>query len=189
MKSFTNKSLTKSPYFKDIQYFITNFDLESKFPHCKIVKYADLDQYESIYDLLPNQMDFCFILTEAKHNEGHWTVLIRNGSYFEYLDSYGDSPKSILDFIPKYMNSRLGNSWSQDLGKIIKSIKKTDKFLYNKFPLQQEMEGINTCGRWVILRVATFLKESLDNKAFVSYIKAQQRKVNKPFDEVICMLV
>jgi hypothetical protein len=189
MKSFTNKSLSKSPYFKDIQYFITNFDLESKFPHCKIVKYADLDQYESIYDLLPNQMDFCFILTEAKHNEGHWTVLIRNGSYFEYLDSYGDSPKSILDFIPKYMNSRLGNSWSQDLGKIIKSIKKTDKFLYNKFPLQQEMEGINTCGRWVILRVATFLKESLDNKAFVSYIKAQQRKVNKPFDEVICMLV
>jgi len=189
MKSFTDKSLSKSPYFKDIQYFITNFDLESKFPHCKIVKYADLDQYESIYDLLPNQMDFCFILTEAKHNEGHWTVLIRNGSYFEYLDSYGDSPKSILDFIPKYMNSRLGNSWSQDLGKIIKSIKKTDKFLYNKFPLQQEMEGINTCGRWVILRVATFLKESLDNKAFVSYIKAQQRKVNKPFDEVICMLV
>jgi len=189
MKSFTNKSLSKSPYFKDIQYFITNFDLESKFPHCKIVKYADLDQYESIYELLPNQMDFCFILTEAKHNEGHWTVLIRNGSYFEYLDSYGDSPKSILDFIPKYMNSRLGNSWSQDLGKIIKSIKKTDKFLYNKFPLQQEMEGINTCGRWVILRVATFLKESLDNKAFVSYIKAQQRKVNKPFDEVICMLV
>jgi hypothetical protein len=189
MKSFTNKSLSKSPYFKDIQYFITNFDLESKFPHCKIVKYADLDQYESIYDLLPNQMDFCFILTEAKHNEGHWTVLIRNGSNFEYLDSYGDSPKSILDFIPKYMNSRLGNSWSQDLGKIIKSIKKTDKFLYNKFPLQQEMEGINTCGRWVILRVATFLKESLDNKAFVSYIKAQQRKVNKPFDEVICMLV
>ena len=179
MKSFTNKSLSKSPYFKDIQYFITNFDLESKFPHCKIVKYADLDQYESIYDLLPNQMDFCFILTEAKHNEGHWTVLISNGSYFEYLDSYGDSPKSILDFIPKYMNSRLGNSWSQDLGKIIKSIKKTDKFLYNKFPLQQEMEGINTCGRWVILRVATFLKESLDNKQFVSYIKGnKERSIN-----------
>jgi len=51
------------------------------------------------------------------------------------------------------------------------------------------MNGINTCGRWVILRVATFLKESLDNKAFVSYIKKRQRKVNKPFDEVICMLV
>jgi hypothetical protein len=87
------------------------------------------------------------------------------------------------------MNKQLGNNWSQDLGKIIGSIKKSDKFLYNKYPLQQEMEGVNTCGRWVIIRVATFLKESLDNKQFVSYIKAQQRKVNKPFDEVVCMLV
>jgi hypothetical protein len=189
MKSFTNKSLTKSPYFKNIQYFITNFDLESKFPHCKIVKYAELDQYESIYDLLQNRMDFCFILTEAKHNEGHWTVLIRNDNKFEYFDSYSDSPKYILDFIPRYMNQQLGNNWSQDLGKIIKSIKPSDKFMYNKFPLQQEMQDVNTCGRWVILRVATFLKESLENKQFVSYIKKQQRKVNKQFDEVICMLV
>jgi len=112
-----------------------------------------------------------------------------DSSNFEYVYSYGDSPKSILDFIPKYMNKQLANNWSQDLGKIIGSIKKTDNFLYNKYPLQQEMVGINTCGRWCILRVATFLKESLDNKQFLSYIKKQQRKVNKPFDEVICMLV
>jgi len=189
MKSFTNKSLSKSPYFKDIQYFITNFDLESKFPYCKIVKYADLDQYESIYDLLQNQMDFCFILTESKYNVGHWTALIRNGSNFEYFDSYGDSPKSILDFIPRYMNQQLGNSWSADLGKIIKSIKPSDKFMYNKFPLQQEMSGVNTCGRWVIIRVSTFLKESMDNKAFVSFIKKQQRKVKRPLDEVVAILV
>ena len=87
------------------------------------------------------------------------------------------------------MNKQLGNNWSQDLGKIIGSIKKTDKFLYNKYPLQQEMQDVNTCGRWVILRVATFLKESMDNKQFVSYIKAQQKKVKRPLDELVCMLV
>ena len=115
--------------------------------------------------------------------------LIKNDNKFEYFDSYSDSPKTILDFIPKYMNKQLGNNWSQDLRKIIVSIKKSDTFICNKFPLQQEMEGINTCGRWCILRVATFLKENLDNKQFVSFIKKQQRKVDKPFDEVICMLV
>jgi hypothetical protein len=83
--------LTKSPYFKDIQYFITNFDLQSAFPNCKIVKYADLEIYETIYDLLPNRMDFCFILAESKYNVGHWTALIRNGSNFEYFDLYSDS--------------------------------------------------------------------------------------------------
>jgi hypothetical protein len=79
--------LNKSPYFKDILYCIPKFDLESQFPNCKIVKYADLEQYQHIiiYDILPNQMDFCFILTESKFNVGHWTVLIRNGSNFEYL--------------------------------------------------------------------------------------------------------
>jgi hypothetical protein len=61
--------------------------------------------------------------------------------------------------------------------------------MFNKTALQQEMEGINTCGRWCILRVATFLKETMDNKQFVSYIKKQQRKVKRPFDEVITMLV
>jgi Ulp1 family protease len=134
-------------------------------------------------------MDFCFILTESKYNVGHWTALIRDGSNFEYFDSYGDSPKSILDFIPNYMNKQLGNNWNEDLGKIIKSIKPSDKFMYNKFPLQQEMEDVNTCGRWVIIRVSTFLKESMKNKAFVSFIKKQQRKVKRPLDEVVCMLV
>jgi Ulp1 family protease len=134
-------------------------------------------------------MDFCFILTEAKYNVGHRTALIRNGSNFEYFDSYGDSPKSILDFIPRYMNQQLGNNWSQDLGKIIKSIKPSDKFMYNKFPLQQVMQDVNTCGRWVILRVSTFLKESMKNKQFLSFIKKQQKKVKRPLDEVVCMLV
>lgn len=189
MKNFTSSSLEKSTYVNDIKYFVTNFDLESAFPHCKIVKYADLDQYATIYDLLSNTMDFCFILTEAKYNEGHWTVLIRNGSKFEYFDSYGDSPKSILDFIPKYMNKQLGNNWNQDLGKMITSIKKSDKFIYNKFPFQQELEGINTCGRWCVMRVALFLKESKTNKEFTTYIKKQQQKVKRPLDEVICMLV
>jgi Ulp1 family protease len=134
-------------------------------------------------------MDFCFILTESKYNVGHWTALIRDGSNFEYFDSYGDSPKSILDFIPKYMNKQLGNFWSADLGKIIGSIKKSDKFLYNKYPLQQELQDVNTCGRWVIIRVSTFLKESMKNKQFLSFIKKQQKKVKRPLDEVVCMLV
>jgi hypothetical protein len=189
MKLFTPKTLNKSPYYEQIKYFVTNTDLENAFPNCKIVKYADLDQYQHIYDLLPNRTDFCFILTESKYNMGHWTVLVRNGSNFEYFDSYSDSPKSILDFIPKYMNKQLGNNWSQDLGKIIKSIKPSDKFLYNKFPFQQEMNDVNTCGRWVIIRVATFLKESINNKQFLSFIKKNQKKVNRPLDEIVCMLV
>ena len=44
-----------------MEYFVTNHDILQIFPNCKIVKYAVLDQYETIYDLLPNQMDFVFL--------------------------------------------------------------------------------------------------------------------------------
>lgn len=188
MKTFTDETLKKSPYYEKIKYFVTNHDLTQIFANCKIVKYADLENYESIYDLLPNKLDFCFILTESEKNSGHWVCLMRSNKTFSYFDSYADKPKSILDFIPKAMNAFLGNSWNKDLGKMIKSIKKTDKFEYNTTPLQQELTDVNTCGRWVIARVSLFLTHSFTNKQFVSFIKKQQTQVKRPLDEVICMV-
>ena len=137
----------------DLSYFVTSTDLQSIFKNCKIVKYADLDNYKDIYQLLPNRMDFVFLLTESEKNSGHWTLIIRDDDTFEYFDSYGTSPKNILDYIPKYMNKKLGNDFQEDLGKMIRSIKPTDKFVYNKTKFQKEQEGINTRGRWVIARL------------------------------------
>jgi hypothetical protein len=74
-----------------MDYFVTSFDLLAIFKNCKIVKYADLDNYDNIYMLLPNRMDFSFILTESEKNSGHWTLLIRDDNNFEYYDSYGVS--------------------------------------------------------------------------------------------------
>jgi hypothetical protein len=75
---------------------------------------------------------------------------------FEYFDSYGVSPKSILDYIPSFKNKQLGNNYSEDLGKMIKSIKPTDTFTYNKIKFQKEEPNINTCGRWCIARLSVF---------------------------------
>jgi len=113
-----------------MDYFVTSTDLQAIFKNCKIVKYADLDKYEDIYQLLPNRMDFEFLLTESEKNSGHWVLIIRDHDTFEYFDSYGTSPKNILDYIPKYMNKKLGNNYGEDLGKMIRSIKPTDKFVY-----------------------------------------------------------
>ena len=81
------------------------------------------------------------------------------------------------------MNSRLGNSWSQDLGKMIKSIKKiSDKFIYNKTKFQKEEPNINTCGRWVIARLSLFLSDDLD-------LKTKVKKLKMTNDEFITFLV
>ena len=97
-----------------MDYFVSSTDLQSIFKNCKIIKYADLDNYDDIYMLLPNRMDFCFILTESEKNSGHWCLLIRDDNNFEYYDSCGVSHKNILDYIPNYMNKKLGNNYSEE---------------------------------------------------------------------------
>ena len=173
----------------DLSYFVTSTDLQAIFKNCKIVKYADLDNYKDIYQLLPNRMDFVFLLTESEKNSGHWTLLIRDDDIFEYFDSYGTSPKRILDYIPNYMNKKLGNDFKEDIGKMIKSIKSSDKFIYNMTKFQKEQEGINTCGRWVIARLALFLSDSLDLKEFTKLMKTKAKQLKMTLDEFITFLV
>ena len=139
--------------------------------------------------LLPHRMDFCFILTESEKNSGHWTLLIRDDNMFEYFDSYGVSPKNILDYIPNYMNKKLGNNYKEDIGKMINSIKPTDKFTYNKTEFQKEQEGINTCGRWCIARISLFLSDSLNLNEFTKLIKIKSKQLKMTNDEFITFLV
>jgi len=54
-------------------------------------------------------------------------LIIRDNNIFKYFDSYGTSPKNILDYIPKYMNGKLGYDYGEDFGKMIRSIKPTDQ--------------------------------------------------------------
>ena len=64
------------------------------------------------------------------------------------MNSFGVRQQKIspvLDYIPKYMNRKLGNNYGEDLGKMIKSIKPTDKFIYNMTKFQKEAPNINTC--------------------------------------------
>ena len=190
MKKFTKSSLKKSKYLKQMKYFVSNYDINNIFKDCKIIKYADLGNYKDIYELLPFNMDFVFLLTESEVNSGHWTVLIRHDNQFEYFDSYGNSPQSILSFTPKFMNNLLGNSWNEDLGKMIKSIKKSGKFSYNKTEYQDiDFLEIATCGRWCILKVSLFLTNNMNNKDFRKLMQLKQKEMKRPYDEIICELV
>ena len=172
-----------------MEYFFTNFDILAIFKDAKIIKYADLDQFSDIYQLLPNRMDFVFLLTESEKNSGHWTLLIRDGNAFEYYDSYATSPKNILDYITKYMNRKLGNNYGEDLGKMIKSIKPNDKFIYNMTKFQKEAPNINTCDRWCIARLSLFLSDDLNLNEFTKLIKTKAKQLKMTNDEFITFLV
>lgn len=188
--SITKTQLGKSKYKNDINYFITNHDLDKLIHNVKIVKFADLENYESIYALVPKKIDFVVILCETEGvNTGHWQLLLRNNNVFEFFDSYGDEPKTIIKFITKKMNQYLGNDYNKDMGHILKSIKPTDKLIINKYEFQSDTNDVNTCGRWVASRIINFML-GMDNKQFINWFK-QIKKQNPRLknDEIISELI
>ena len=84
------------------------------------------------------------------------------------------------------MMKLLGNDYNEDIGHILKSIQRNDKLTINKYPFQSELNNVNTCGRWVALRVALLLQKNMTNKDFIKYIK-QIKSANKKLsnDEII----
>ena len=83
----------------------------------------------------------------------------------------------------------MGVIFGEDLGKMIQSIKPTDKFIYNKTKFQKEQEGINTFGRWVIARLSLFLSDDLNLKEFTKLMKTKAKKLKMTNDEFITFLV
>ena len=84
------------------------------------------------------------------------------------------------------MNRKLGNNYGEDLGKMIRSIKPTDKFIYNKTKFQKDAPNINTCGRWVIARLSFFLSDDLNLKEFTKLMKTSQKKLKLSLSLYIC---
>ncbi len=73
----------------NLDYEISNNDIEDVLPNTRIVKYSDLANYNHIAKLLPKIKDYVVILTETKPQSGHWTALTRNKNIITYFDSYG----------------------------------------------------------------------------------------------------
>ena len=190
------KDIKKSKFFQELIKFTSNFDIIRIFPDAqhRIKTFAQLSDYKDIYELMPNKVDYVFLLTESEKNKGHWTLLLRRNNNFEYFDSYGHSPKQILSFTPKFMNQFLGNDWNEDLGKMLKSIVPPQIPFkdYSKKAFQDiSIEEIATCGRWCIHRLYLFLMGSITNNEFEKTMKQHytKMKVKLSYDEIICQII
>jgi len=63
------------------------------------------------------------MLTETEPDHGHRKLLLRDNEQFEFYDSYGDPPSTILNFKPKYMKKLLGNDYNEDtFQKVLKEV-------------------------------------------------------------------
>ena len=122
---------------------------------CKIVKYSQLSDIDNLENFLSDKL-FLVILYEWKENYGHWTCIIKNDftNTFEFFDSYGTKPdKQLFE-----LDLRIRNNFGLDFPKVAILLYESNRtIIYNNFKLQSTKEGINTCGKWVIIRCCMYI--------------------------------
>lgn len=149
----------------------------------KVLLYSQIADYDSIDDLLsPNGN--VFILYQSKPRYGHWCCLFRrNKKNIQFFDSYGFFPDSEMKLINKNFLCE-SNQLRKHLSHLL--INSHYTINYNDKPLQEFKKGVNTCGRWCLLRVANM---HMTDKAFYNAVKEQSNELQCTPDEMTCEFV
>lgn len=143
-----------------------------------IVHYAALQSYNDIFELMyPNNCVIIFLETQQQEGNvknGHWICLtlsprspcltkseIHNleASKEEYcinfFDSYGNNGDEVKDDLDENLMELTGQA-NDLLSKLLYDANQEGYFIeYNEKPLQKLKKGVNTCGRFVVLRILT----------------------------------
>ena len=145
---------------KILSYSYSDDDIRHYLPDAKIIEYKDLSRYNNIFELLPEDKSYVFILVETKKRSGHWTCIMRVGNgatngKFYYVDSYGKSVDDELKFINPWWRKQL----QEDEKLLTKLIKNSPyKLEYMARKLQTDKKFDCTCARYCIMFILKFLQ-------------------------------
>ena len=155
-----------------METLITGEDFNRFLPNGEqhIIKYGDLANIKTIEELLPESRSYKIVLIETNYNTGHWTCILRYGKTIEWFDSYGLNIDSELKFINTVKKKLLGEDHKHLTRILTEATNRGYHVIWNKRKLQKFKDGINTCGRWVILRLTMFKDMLFDLHDFLEFI-------------------
>jgi len=154
----------------------------------EIIKYSELKDFKTIDELLPADKSFRIILLEETYNSGHWIAMMRYGSTIEFFNSYGTAPDTDWRFINKMIRVVLGEN-TNELTRLMKNADELGyEAIYNKRDFQKHSNDIQTCGRWVVLRIE-MMRMGYDLKQFGEFIDELCAKTKEGTDFVVSLLV
>jgi hypothetical protein len=122
--------------------------MEKSFSDSEISRYIpNVYAYEELKELTPEEVLRRLplaILYQETPTKGHWTVLLKTPEGIEFFDPYG---------IPIDLEFK-DLKWQQPryLADLLYKLSKIEQINYNQYKFQSAKEGINTCGRWIIMR-------------------------------------
>jgi len=154
-----------------------------------VITYPELYRYDSIDELFSNGINKVVILyLQDKRGEtyqGHWVVLTKHRNRVLFFDSYGILPDNEL----RWNNSTDNRELNQHRGNYLTTLLKdyADRggtVEYNEKRFQEHNHGVNTCGRYAVLR-AIFYRVPL--KTFQRVLDDIRRAGVKLDEAVVCL--
>jgi len=166
---------------------LSDANIRSYFPNAKIVAIPELQKYNSIHDLMPNDKDVVFLLYLNSPTFGHWVLLGKYDGIIEYNDSYGNPIDEPLKWHTKAKNIKLGQS--DYLTQLLEKVKNNYDIIYNAKDLQADNRNIASCGRYAILRANTILKDSMHLEEYLKMLEHIKSITGMTFDEIVSDVV
>jgi hypothetical protein len=160
-------------------------DIRHYFPNAKIMTYSQLNDYNTIDELLPGDKDYAFLLIEDSPNKGHWVAVSKYGDTTEFFDSYGGQPDSQLKWNSKEKNVKLG----QGRKTLTELFNKFDgRVVYNPQTYQGSDSDVNTCGRHCTFRIMN-MKDGKDLDSYYKYMNKLKNHSGKTYDEIVANFI
>jgi hypothetical protein len=163
-------------------------DIRYYYPNAKIMTINEISKYKTIDDLLPNNIDYIFILWERSKNNGHWCLIIkdRKNNLLEYFDPYGYYYTAPIYWVGTGAREAL------NLKPYVKDLLENSNYKveYNGFDFQSKKDNkMSTCGRHCCLRLKTFLEHNLTLYDYITLMKWLNKKTKMSYDQIVSDLI
>jgi hypothetical protein len=170
---------------------LSDEEMQEALPNVPILRYEELEEFESIEQLLPkNRSAAVIFISTTSENSGHWFAVMRSGKRIYYFDAYGKRPDKNLLFTPKHLRKEFGQSIPYLSYLLNKALDDGFKVSFNEVKYQDENPAIQTCGRWIISRINFNLYEKNNTPAnYKKMIKKMMKHYSLSPDMTICKLV
>lgn len=191
MDKYKKIKVNKNEIDKEMKEYMSDSDIShylGKNFKKDIIKYSEMEKYNTIDEMLPKNNTYKIILLEETYNSGHWVAILRYNNTIEYFNSYGLKPSVELDG-NSYLKNKQLNQDVKYLNILLNKELGKKNIIFNKIKFQKYDPNIATCGRWCVLRCLMFKKYKMDLPQFIKFIDDLKNHFNLSSDQLVTLLV
>jgi hypothetical protein len=158
-------------------------DIRAYFPKARVMRYAELADYDDIEELLPSDKSHVFLLYQHRPNDGHFVCLMRYGKTIEFFCSYGSKIDGPLYWTALKDRQALGEG-KPYLSLLLRKAGKRFKAVHNPVAFQSKKQGVATCGAYCVMRINQLVNHNQDLHEFIDWMEEIKKETKLSYDEI-----